>query len=156
MKFTILLSFFFFINFLYFVDVECTKSISFINEDPLTPLNKYDKYHLRLFKRVARLENVKNSLNGLSTKNKVIILYFYAKWCPACSMQSGEMDKLEKFYGKQINLFRINLDEYKKLAKKYSVVYLPTIIIMKNNVVLARKDHYTSSSDLINLIKKHL
>ncbi|CRH01641.1 thioredoxin 2, putative [Plasmodium relictum] len=153
MKFFILV--FFLFNFFYFLDVKCNKNISLLN-DPLTPLNKFDKYYLRLFKRVERLQNVKNSLNGLYMKNRVVVIYFFAKWCPACVVQSKEMDKLEKLFGKQISLYRINLNENESLAKKYMVKSLPTIIIMKNNAVLERKDHYTTSGDLINLIKKHL
>ncbi|CAC9699067.1 thioredoxin 2 [Plasmodium sp. DRC-Itaito] len=146
-----------FINFFCFYDVLCTKEVTSTNDDPLTPLNRFDKYYLRMFKKVPRLQqNGSNIINGVNMKNTVIVLYFFAKWCQACTMQSTEMDKLQKYYGKRIYLLKVDLDKNESLARKFSVKSLPTIILLKNKTMLARKDHFVSSNDLIALIKKHL
>ncbi|ETW16667.1 hypothetical protein PFFVO_04329 [Plasmodium falciparum Vietnam Oak-Knoll (FVO)] len=65
-------------------------------------------------------------------------------------------DKLQKYYGKRIYLLKVDLDKNESLARKFSVKSLPTIILLKNKTILARKDHFVSSNDLIALIKKHL
>ncbi|ETW47389.1 hypothetical protein PFMALIP_04568 [Plasmodium falciparum MaliPS096_E11] len=127
-----------FINFFFVYDVTCTKEVTSTNDDPLTPLNRFDKYYLRMFKKVPRLQqNGSNIINGVNMKNTVI-------------------DKLQKYYGKRIYLLKVDLDKNESLARKFSVKSLPTIILLKNKTMLARKDHFVSSNDLIALIKKHL
>ncbi|KOB60635.1 hypothetical protein PFHG_02395 [Plasmodium falciparum HB3] len=118
-----------FINFFFVYDVTCTKEVTSTNDDPLTPLNRFDKYYLRMFKKVPRLQQ-----NGSNIIN----------------------DKLQKYYGKRIYLLKVDLDKNESLARKFSVKSLPTIILLKNKTMLARKDHFVSSNDLIALIKKHL
>ncbi|SBT77987.1 thioredoxin 2, putative [Plasmodium ovale] len=93
---------------------------------------------------------------GVNMKNTIFILYFFAKWCHACKMQGGEMDKLEKYYGKRIYVLKVDIDQNESMARKFAVKSLPTIIIMKNKAVLARKEHFVTSNDLVSLIRKHL
>ncbi|SBS85838.1 thioredoxin 2, putative [Plasmodium ovale curtisi] len=179
-------------------------------DSPLTPLNKFDKYFLRMYNKASRLkQGGSNFINGVNMKNTIFILYFFAKWCHACKMQGGEMvlqkekrgkcckkkhekcrvanklkkskkgksskraqeaqksaefqtdarepsDKLEKYYGKRIYVLKVDIDQNESMARKFAVKSLPTIIIMKNKAVLARKEHYVTSNDLVSLIRKHL
>ncbi|SCP05322.1 thioredoxin 2, putative [Plasmodium ovale] len=142
----------------YFNNVHCTKDMSTQQGDsPLTPLNKFDKYFLRMYNKASRLkQGGSNFINGVNMKNTIFILYFFAKWCHACKMQGGEMDKLEKYYGKRIYVLKVDIDQNESMARKFAVKSLPTIIIMKNKAVLARKEHYVTSNDLVSLIRKHL
>ncbi|SBT40125.1 thioredoxin 2, putative [Plasmodium ovale wallikeri] len=126
-------------------------------DSPLTPLNKFDKYFLRMYNKASRLkQGGSNFINGVNMKNTIFILYFFAKWCHACKMQGGEMDKLEKYYGKRIYVLKVDIDQNESMARKFAVKSLPTIIIMKNKAVLARKEHFVTSNDLVSLIRKHL
>ncbi|GAB67618.1 thioredoxin-2 precursor [Plasmodium cynomolgi strain B] len=150
--------FFLFLGLLSFHNVMSTKDIPAQQGDnPLTPLNKFDKYFLRMYNKTSRLQQGGgNYINGVNMKNTVFILYFFAKWCHACKMQASEMDKLEKFYGKRIYILKVDIDQNEAMARKFAVKSLPTIIIMKNKAVLARKEHFVTSNDLVSLIRKHL
>ncbi|ANQ10083.1 Thioredoxin [Plasmodium coatneyi] len=157
MKFLTFL-FFLFFGFLSFHDVTSTKDIPAQPADaPLTPLNKFDKYFLRMYNKSSRLQQGGGGyVNGVNMKNTIFILYFFAKWCHACKMQATEMDKLEKYYGKRIYILKVDIDQNEAMARKFAVKSLPTIIIMKNKAVLARKDHFVNSNDLVSLVRKHL
>ncbi|CAA9989887.1 thioredoxin 2, putative [Plasmodium knowlesi strain H] len=146
------------LGLLSFHDVTSTKDIPAQQADtPLTPLNKFDKYFLRMYNKTSRLQQGAGGyVNGVNMKNTVFILYFFAKWCHACKMQGSEMEKLEKYYGKRIYILKVDIDQNEAMARKFAVKSLPTIIIMKNKAVLARKDHYVTSNDLVSLVRKHL
>ncbi|GAW82124.1 thioredoxin 2 [Plasmodium gonderi] len=150
--------FLFFLSFLSFQYVESTKYLSSQDTDnPLTPLNKFDKYFLRMYNKASRLQQGGgNYINGVNVKNTIFILYFFAKWCHACKMQGSEMDKLEKYYGKRIYILKVDIDQNESMARKFAVKSLPTIIIMKNKAVIAKKEHFVTSNDLVSLIRKHL
>ncbi|KMZ91239.1 thioredoxin-2 [Plasmodium vivax Mauritania I] len=150
--------FFLFLGLLSFRDVTSTKDIPAQQGDtPLTPLNKFDKYFLRMYNKSSRLQQSGgNYINGINMKNTIFILYFFAKWCHACKMQGSEMDKLEKYYGKRIYILKVDIDQNEAMARRFAVKSLPTIIIMKNKAVLARKEHFVTSNDLVSLIRKHL
>ncbi|CAG9473202.1 thioredoxin 2, putative [Plasmodium vivax] len=150
--------FFLFLGLLSFRDVTSTKDIPAQQGDtPLTPLNKFDKYFLRMYNKSSRLQQGGgNYINGINMKNTIFILYFFAKWCHACKMQGSEMDKLEKYYGKRIYILKVDIDQNEAMARRFAVKSLPTIIIMKNKAVLARKEHFVTSNDLVSLIRKHL
>ncbi|KAI4836345.1 thioredoxin 2 [Plasmodium brasilianum] len=159
MKHIVLLSFFI-ISFFCLSNVKCTKDLLTPQGEavsPLTPLNKFDKYFLRMYNKSKRLQqNESTFINGINMKSTVFVLYFFAKWCHACKMQGGEMEKLEKYYGKRIYVVKIDIDQNDSMARKFSIKSLPTIVVMKNKSVLARKEHYVTSNDLITLIRKHL
>ncbi|KJP85922.1 hypothetical protein AK88_04454 [Plasmodium fragile] len=157
MKFLTFL-FFLLLGLLSYHDVTSTKDIPAQQGDsPLTPLNKFDKYFLRMYNKTSRLQQGGGSyVNGVNIKNTVFILYFFAKWCHACKMQGAEMEKLEKYYGKRIYILKADIDQNDAMARKFAVKSLPTIIIMKNKAIVARKDHFVSSNELVSLIRKHL
>ncbi|EUD67748.1 hypothetical protein C922_01937 [Plasmodium inui San Antonio 1] len=150
--------FFLFLGLFSFHNVTNTKDIPAVQGDTsLTPLNKFDKYFLRMYNKTSRLQQGGgNYINGINMKNTIFILYFFANWCHACKMQGSEMEKLEKYYGKRIYILKVDIDQNETMARKFAVKSLPTIIIMKNKVVLARKEHFVTSNDLVSLIRKHL
>ncbi|KEG05019.1 thioredoxin 2, putative [Plasmodium vinckei vinckei] len=148
----------FILSFFCFKDIKCAKDSTLSGGDShLTPLNKYDKFFLRMYNKMPRLEqNGTDYINGVNMKDTVFILYFYAKWCHACKLQGPELDKLEKNFGKKIHILRIDVDTNEALAKKNFIKALPTTIIIKNKIVLAKNEHFVTSNELASTIRKYL
>ena len=65
---------------------------------------------------------------------KTVVLDFYADWCGPCKMQSPVIDKLAEEI-LDIKVGKINVDENSKLAERYGIMSIPTIIIIKNGEV---------------------
>ncbi|CXJ03841.1 thioredoxin 2 [Plasmodium berghei] len=148
----------FIISFFCFKDVNCIKDFQLSPiESPLTALNKYDKFFLRMYNKMPRLEQSSTDyINGINMKNTIFVLYFYAKWCHACKLQGPELDKLEKNFGKKVHIIRIDIDNNEEIAKKNFIKALPTTIIIKNKVILAKNEHFVTSNELTSTIRKHL
>lgn len=71
----------------------------------------------------------------LNYKGKVLI-DFYANWCGPCKMMSPIIDEIAKEKADIVKVGKINVDENQDLAMKYSVMSIPTIMIIKDGQVL--------------------
>ena len=64
------------------------------------------------------------------TKKGLVLVDFFAEWCMPCVMMSPVVeDMAEKFLGK-IEFCKINIDENEKLASKFNVMSIPTLIVL--------------------------
>ena len=59
------------------------------------------------------------------------VFYFYASWMPFHKKMLVVLNKLEKKY-KFLNFYAIDVDNLRKLCKRFSVENLPTVLIMLN------------------------
>jgi len=57
-------------------------------------------------------------------KEKVLV-DFYANWCGPCKMIAPELEKAER----DINVIKVDVDEFEDLAKEYGVMSIPTLIL---------------------------
>lgn len=58
-----------------------------------------------------------------------VLVDFYAHWCGPCRMMAPTLEKLSSRYGDRIKIFKLNTDDYTKLAMDYDIRALPTCII---------------------------
>ena len=62
------------------------------------------------------------------------ILYFSAPWCGPCK----QLGPIIKSLSGQVNVRKINVDNDTELSAKYSVRNVPTLVLVKDGVVLKR------------------
>ena len=55
-----------------------------------------------------------------TVKGKVLLLQFWATWCPYCREEQGTVDKIEhEFAGQGLVVLAVNVGESKKTVKRY-------------------------------------
>lgn len=67
-----------------------------------------------------------------------VFVDFYAEWCGPCKMAAPIVDKLAEEYKGRAVITKVNVDE-NKVAKDYSVLSIPTVIIIKDGEEIDRK-----------------
>lgn len=64
--------------------------------------------------------------------NDVIIIDFWADWCNPCKKVSPILDEISSEYN--VMLGKINIDDFPKVAEKYDVFSIPTMIVFEKGV----------------------
>ena len=104
-------------------------------------------------------EKKQSDSNRSGVAGKLVLLDFYATWCPPCKQMIPVMEKMEEKYGDRIVFKRIDVNENEELANKYNVQSIPNIVILSpENEILDNVVGYrdTNQMDVIlsDVLKK--
>ena len=62
---------------------------------------------------------------------KTVLLDFWAPWCAPCRMVVPIVEEIAS-ERRDIKVGKINVDEEPELANKFSIMSIPTLVVMKN------------------------
>ncbi len=91
----------------------------------------------------------------LESENPVLI-DFWAPWCGPCKTVAPIIDEVEKELGPKVKVCKVNIDVSPEIATKYSIMSIPTIMIVKQGNVMETKVGAGAKEDLINLLQKYI
>lgn len=77
-----------------------------------------------------------------------VLLDFYAPWCGPCQAQAQILDALEQESGGDWKLCKINIDESKTLTERFGVMSVPTLLVMQQGSVVARRTGVQGKAEL--------
>ena len=79
--------------------------------------------------------NKNNFQNEIMDSEKTVLLDFWAAWCAPCRMV---VPIIEEIAGERpdIKVGKINVDEQPELASKFSIMSIPTLVVMKNGKIV--------------------
>ena len=73
-------------------------------------------------------------------KSGRILVDFYADWCGPCKM----MD---------INILKVNVDEYPEIARRFGIMSIPTLIIFEDGKEVAKNIGFMSKEALTEFLR---
>ena len=79
--------------------------------------------------------NKNNFQNEIMDSEKTVLLDFGAPWCAPCRMV---VPVIEEIAGERpdIKVGKINVDEQPELASEFSIMSIPTLVVMKNGKIV--------------------
>ena len=79
--------------------------------------------------------NKNNFQNEVMNADKPVLLDFWASWCAPCRMV---VPIIEEIAGERpdIRVGKINVDEQPELASEFSIMSIPTLVVMKNGKIV--------------------
>lgn len=83
-----------------------------------------------------------------------ILIDFFAVWCGPCKALSPTLQQLAQEEGENLKIVKIDVDQNPKLASKYKVSGVPTLMLFKKSELKWRQSGVLSLPQLKSIIQK--
>ena len=87
------------------------------------------------YKMTAININKNNFQNEVMNSDKPVLLDFWAPWCAPCRMVVPIIEEIAS-ERPDIRVGKINVDEQPELASEFSIMSIPTLVVMKNGKIV--------------------
>ena len=88
--------------------------------------------------------------------DKPVLVDFYASWCAPCKMQAPIIYELANDLDGKIVIVKVDIDQNEKLAFKYGVESIPTMLVIKSGNVKEKSVGLTTKAKLSEMLIKYM
>ncbi len=128
----------------HFYQVSAQGSVEEVRERLMTILNSETKNILAL---------TQQNFDAVISKNEIVVVDFWAKWCVPCRSFNKVIYQLAKRYP-DIIFANIDVDEQKELAMEFLVKSVPAIMILRHRVMVFADSGALNYNELVDLIEQ--
>jgi thioredoxin 1 len=93
--------------------------------------------------------------NNVVKNNGVVLVDFFATWCPPCKMLGPVLEEISNSRA-PFDIVKVNIDENSNLSSKYEIEVVPTMLVFKNGKVVDKAVGYMDKSRIIDMVNKHI
>ena len=84
-----------------------------------------------------------------------VLVDFYADWCGPCKMLAPILREVKEALGEELRIVKIDVDKNEKLARKYQVKGVPTMLLFKKGKQIWRQSGLVPKPELIQIIQSY-
>ena len=95
--------------------------------------------------------NKNNFQNEVLNSDKTVLLDFWASWCAPCRMVAPIVEEIAGERG-DIKVGKINVDEEPELANKFSIMSIPTLVVMKNGKIVQQVSEARPKNAILEML----
>ena len=105
---------------------------------------------------VKTLEITDSNFNDVISKNKTVLVDFWAEWCGPCRMIGPVIEELANEYEGKAIIGKLDVDSNQESSIKYGVRSIPTILTFKDGEIVDRQVGAVPKETLTNVIDSQL
>ncbi len=94
----------------------------------------------------------KNNFDSVKTSQKPVLLDFYADWCSPCRMVSPIVEEIAE-ENPQYLIGKINIEKEPELARKFHVLSIPTLAVIKDGNVISQSAGAKPKTEILAMLK---
>ena len=92
----------------------------------------------------------------LTTSAPVVMIEFFASWCPHCRKMMPIVDQIRKQVDNRVAIHQLDIDANQAAADEASVESIPTVLIYNNGQLAWKQSGATTADILLEKINKEL
>jgi thioredoxin 1 len=96
-----------------------------------------------------------NFINEIEKSDKLTILSFLSELCNSCKAMTSILEEIEE-ENRDIKICKIDVNEELEMSQKFSIMSIPTSVIIKDNKVLGKIIGYKNKKAITKIIKKYI
>jgi thioredoxin 1 len=95
------------------------------------------------------------SFNSIIESDKPVLIDFHATWCGPCKAMVPILKDVSKKVGEMATILKIDVDKNPKVAAKYQIQGVPTLMVFKQGKMLWRKSGVAPANQLVDILEKN-
>lgn len=94
-----------------------------------------------------------NKYQEVISSSAIVLVEFYASWCPHCQRMYPVVKEAEKALEGKALIYQYDIDENKDLASAQEIETIPTFIIYKDGKEIWRYSGELTLENLVNAVR---
>ncbi|MDG0965057.1 MAG: thioredoxin [Opitutales bacterium] len=87
-----------------------------------------------------------------SSKDKTLIIDFWAPWCGPCKALTPVLEELATEMSDSVEVYKVNVDDNTELAQEHGVQSIPTILVYKNGSISETIIGLKTKDELVDIV----
>ncbi len=96
-----------------------------------------------------------SSFSKIINSGERVLIDFHADWCGPCKMLAPILNQVKEELGDRIKIYKIDVDKNPRIATKYQVRGVPTLLLFKDGEIVWRHSGVLQKKELVDVIQGH-
>ncbi len=92
------------------------------------------------------------SFDQVIASNKPVLIDFFAEWCGPCKMMPPILRQVKDELGDRVKILKIDVDKNPKIAARYQIRGVPTLMIFKNSQTVWQQSGVVPAHELVRVL----